>query len=127
MSKILLKINDVKELSYEADGYILGIDKYSFLFGKTFNIDEIKKIDDEIIGLIKSENLSYYSENTIFVDEERYEVDSRIISKPFTINNNIMCFLDNGNLFCLNVVWTFMAVCSYINWKKVMKHFTKNL
>ncbi len=24
-------------------------------------------------------------------------------------------------LFCLNVVWTFMAVCSYINWKKVMK------
>ena len=28
MSKILLKINDVKELSYEADGYILGIKKY---------------------------------------------------------------------------------------------------
>lgn len=48
MSKILLKINDVKELSYEADGYILGIDKYSFLFGKTFNIDEIKKIKDAL-------------------------------------------------------------------------------
>ena len=48
MSKILLKINDVKELSYEADGYILGIDKYSFLFGKTFNIDEIKKIKDDL-------------------------------------------------------------------------------
>ena len=50
MSKILLKINDVKELSYEADGYILGIDKYSFLFGKTFNIDEIKKIKDDLKG-----------------------------------------------------------------------------
>lgn len=48
MSKILLKINDVKELSYEADGYILGIDKYSFLFGKTFNIEEIKKIKDDL-------------------------------------------------------------------------------
>lgn len=48
MSKILLKINDVKELSYEADGYILGIDKYSFLFGKTFSIDEIKKIKDDL-------------------------------------------------------------------------------
>jgi collagenase-like PrtC family protease len=50
MSKILLKINDVKELSYEADGYILGIDKYSFLFGKTFNIDEIKKVKDDLKG-----------------------------------------------------------------------------
>lgn len=50
MSKILLKINDVKELSYEADGYILGIDKYSFLFGKTFSIDEIKKIKDDLKG-----------------------------------------------------------------------------
>lgn len=50
MSKILLKINYVKELSYEADGYILGIDKYSFLFGKTFNIDEIKKIKDDLKG-----------------------------------------------------------------------------
>lgn len=50
MSKILLKINDVKELSYEADGYILGIDKYSFLFSKTFNIDEIKKIKDDLKG-----------------------------------------------------------------------------
>lgn len=50
MSKILLKINDVKELSYEADGYILGVDKYSFLFGKTFNIDEIKKIKDDLKG-----------------------------------------------------------------------------
>lgn len=50
MSKILLKINDVKELSYEADGYILGIDKYSFLFGKTFDIDEIKKIKDDLKG-----------------------------------------------------------------------------
>lgn len=50
MSKILLKINDVKELSYEADGYILGVDKYSFLFGKTFNIDEIKKIKNDLNG-----------------------------------------------------------------------------
>ena len=65
MSKILLKINDVKELSYEADGYILGIDKYSFLFGKTFNIDEIKKIKDDL----KKKEIFVSFNRVIFNDE----------------------------------------------------------
>lgn len=65
MSKILLKINDVKELSYEADGYILGIDKYSFLFGKTFNIDEIKKIKDDL----KEKEIFVSFNRVIFNDE----------------------------------------------------------
>lgn len=65
MSKILLKINDVKELSYEADGYILGIDKYSFLFGKTFNIDEIKKIKDNL----KKKEIFVSFNRVIFNDE----------------------------------------------------------
>lgn len=103
VEKILDIVNSVNDCSF----YVMVNDengkKIIEFDPETGDIDEIKKIDDEIIGLIKSENLSYYSENTIFVDEERYEVDSRIISKPFTINNNIMCFLDNGNLFCLNV------------------------
>ena len=65
MSKILLKINDVKELSYEADGYILGIDKYSFLFGRTFNIDEIKKIKDDL----KKKEIFVSFNRVIFNDE----------------------------------------------------------
>ena len=65
MSKILLKINDVKELSYEADGYILGIDKYSFLFGKTFNIDEIKKIKYDL----KKKEIFVSFNRVIFNDE----------------------------------------------------------
>lgn len=65
MSKILLKINDVKELSYEADGYILGIDKYSFLFGKTFNIDEIKKLKDDL----KKKEIFVSFNRVIFNDE----------------------------------------------------------
>lgn len=65
MSKILLKINDVKELSYEADGYILGIDKYSFLFCKTFNIDEIKKIKDDL----KKKEIFVSFNRVIFNDE----------------------------------------------------------
>lgn len=65
MSKILLKTNDVKELSYEADGYILGIDKYSFLFGKTFNIDEIKKIKNDL----KKKEIFVSFNRVIFNDE----------------------------------------------------------
>ena len=50
MSKILLKINKEEELKYPADGYILGIDKFSYLFNKTFSINDIKKIHDNILN-----------------------------------------------------------------------------
>lgn len=49
MSKILLKINKEEELTYPADGYILGIDKFSYLFNKTFSIEDIKKIRDNVL------------------------------------------------------------------------------
>ena len=48
MSKILLKINNDCELKYPANGYILGVDKYSFLFGKTFSVSKIKEIKESI-------------------------------------------------------------------------------
>lgn len=47
MKKILLKINKEKELSYDCDGYILGIDNFSYLFEKTFSLDDIKALKKE--------------------------------------------------------------------------------
>ncbi len=47
MSKVLLKINRDQELTYPADGYILGIDKYSYLFGKTYLLEEVRRIKEE--------------------------------------------------------------------------------
>lgn len=47
MSKILLKINNDEELTYPASGYVLGIDEFSYLFGKTYGIHEIKKIKEQ--------------------------------------------------------------------------------
>ena len=47
MSKVLLKINSDQELTYPADGYILGIDKYSYLFGKTYLSEEVRRIKEE--------------------------------------------------------------------------------
>lgn len=44
MSKLLLKVNDDKDLKYPVDGYILGIDNFSFLFKKTYSLNEIKEI-----------------------------------------------------------------------------------
>lgn len=77
MSKVLLKINEDQELKYPADGYILGIDKYSYLFGKTYSLEEVRKI--------KEENLDkeiYVSFNKIIFNEQideyknmLYEID----------------------------------------------------
>lgn len=44
MNKILLKINKEDELKYPVSGYILGINKFSYLFEKTYSISEIKEI-----------------------------------------------------------------------------------
>lgn len=44
MSKILLKVNSDNDLKYPVDGYILGIDTFSFLFGKTYSVSKVEKI-----------------------------------------------------------------------------------
>lgn len=46
MSKLLIKINDDKELTYDTDGFILGLNNYSICFSKYYDIDQIKKIKD---------------------------------------------------------------------------------
>ena len=42
MSKLLIKINDDKELTYDIDGFILGLNNYSICFYKYYDIDQIK-------------------------------------------------------------------------------------
>ena len=64
MSKILLKINNDEDLTYPADGYVLGINDFSYLFGKTYSIDEIKKIVENTNKEI------YVSFNRIIFNEE---------------------------------------------------------
>ena len=46
MSKILLKINDDNMLTCPCDGYVLGINNFSYLFGKTYSVNEIKRIKE---------------------------------------------------------------------------------
>lgn len=65
MKKVLLKINDVKELTYPADGYILGIDTFSYLFGKTFGVEDIKKIKKE-----NTDKEIYVSVNKMIFNDE---------------------------------------------------------
>ena len=44
MSKLLIKINDDKELTYDTDGFILGLNNYSICFSKYYDIEQLKKI-----------------------------------------------------------------------------------
>ena len=93
MSKILLKINDVKELSYEADGYILGIDKYSFLFGKTFNIDEIKKIKEDL----KKKEIFVSFNRVIFNDElEDYKMKLKEIDDAENLKKQVESYISKS-------------------------------
>lgn len=65
MSKVLLKINDEKELTYPADGYILGMDIFSYLFEITFSVETIKKIKEE-----NKEKEIYVSVNRMIFNDE---------------------------------------------------------
>ena len=44
MKKILVKVNNEEELTYPADGYVLGVTRFCICFNKTFNINEINEI-----------------------------------------------------------------------------------
>lgn len=44
MKKIIIKINGEKEFLYDVSGYIVGLNDFSILFGKTYDVDEIKEI-----------------------------------------------------------------------------------
>ena len=44
MKKILVKVNNEEELTYPADGYVLGVTRFCICFNKTFNISEINEI-----------------------------------------------------------------------------------
>lgn len=48
MKEILIKVNNDEDLTYPSAGYVLGIDKFSYLFGKTYNVSQIKKIKEEL-------------------------------------------------------------------------------
>lgn len=77
MSKILLKVNCDDDLKYPVDGFILGIDNFSFLFEKTYSIDEIKKIinsnlDKEIFVCL---NRVIFNDELVFYKNILLELD----------------------------------------------------
>ena len=51
MSKILIKVNNEKDFICPADGYILGLEKFSICFNLRFKLDELielrKKYSDK--------------------------------------------------------------------------------
>lgn len=114
MSKILLKINKDEELTYPADGYVLGIDKFSYLFGKTFSVDEIKKIknntDKEIYvsfnRIIFNDELCLYKKMLLEIDKIGLDgiIVGDIAALTYNLNTNII--LDqmhlNNSYYTLN-------------------------
>ena len=70
MKEILIKVNKDEDLTYPGAGYVLGIDKFSYLFGKTYNISEIKKIKEKL----KNKKIFVSFNRIIFNDEiEEYK------------------------------------------------------
>ncbi len=74
MSKLLLKINKDEELMYPADGYILGINEFSWLFEKRYNIEEIKKIKEE-----KKNKEIFVSFNRIIFNNELQDYKNQLL------------------------------------------------
>ncbi len=70
MKEILIKINKDEDLTYPSAGYVFGIDKFSYLFGKTYNINAIKKIKESL----KDKKIFISFNKIIFNDEiEEYK------------------------------------------------------
>ena len=70
MKEILIKVNKDEDLTYPCSGYVLGIDRFSYLFGKTYNISEIKKIKEKL----KNKKIFVSFNRIIFNDEiEEYK------------------------------------------------------
>lgn len=78
MNKLLLKVNKPNDLTYSVDGYVLGMKDFSYLYGKTYDVSEIKNIKDnnndkEIFvsfnKMIFNDELEAYKKALIEVDE----------------------------------------------------------
>ena len=127
MSKVLLKINKDSELLYPADGYILGIDKFSYLFGKTYSADEIKQIakntDKEIYvsfnRIIFNDMLEGYKKALFEIDNLgvkaiivgdiaalTYDLKTDIILDQMHLNNSYKTINHYYNNNCKGVVLT---------------------
>ena len=50
MNKVLIKVNDIKELAYPVLGFIFGVRNYSVCFEISFSVSEIKKMIDKFPG-----------------------------------------------------------------------------
>lgn len=96
MNKLLIKINDDKELIYPSIGYILGIKGYCICFDKTYLIDDIKKIinnnpDKKIFVslnrmILNSELKDYF--NTLH-KLDKLDIDGIIVSDIAALNLNL--------------------------------------
>lgn len=121
MKKILVKVNNEEELTYPADGYVLGVTRFCICFNKTFNISEINQVikknnDKEIyVSLNKPVfnfeveeyknlllNLDKLGLNGIIVGDVAaltYDLKTPIIIDQLHLNNSsltVKYFLNNG-------------------------------
>lgn len=120
MSKILLKINNDNEFAYPVDGYVLGLNKFSILFEKTFSLEEIvdiiKNTDKEVYvslnRVIYNDELKEYKEILLLLDNIglsgiiigdlaafTYNLKTNLIIDQLHLNNSyyaINHYYDNG-------------------------------
>lgn len=106
MSKILLKINKDEELTYPADGYVLGIEGFSQIFDKTYNVEEIReiknKIDKEIYvsfnRIIFNDELEEYKK--LLQEIDKLKINGIIVGDiaPLTYNLDTNIILDQMHL-----------------------------
>lgn len=77
MKKLLMKINDEREFAYPVDGYVLGIQNYSYGFEKRYSLNEVKGLrqkypDKELFvsfnRLIFNEELDDYKKVLVQLD-----------------------------------------------------------
>ncbi len=123
MAKKILKVNSLNELKYSSklDGYILGINKFSCLFEKTFSISEIKEFiyehssKDVFVSfnkMVYNDELSDYKKTLLEVDKLgvkaiivsdvaalTYGLKTNVILDQFHLNNSyhtINHYVKNG-------------------------------
>lgn len=112
MKKILVKVNSIEDLKYPAHGFILGVLDYSFLFEKTFSLDEIedikkqnnnKKIYVELSLVIKNDRVNDYKSTLKKLDSMNLDgiIVSDIAALTYNLNTPIILnqmHLNNSSL-----------------------------
>lgn len=101
-----MKINKEEELTYPADGYVLGINDFCKMFGKTFDVEEIKRIKNNVKKeiyvsfnrVIFNDELDNYKRLLLKIDE--IGIDGIIIGDiaPLTYNLKTNIILDQMHL-----------------------------